>query len=189
MNENNKTKNEGNNMPVCYMMVGVPGSGKSSAIAQLKSEMPHLKTVSSDEYIDKIALKQGKKYSEVHCENVDDATKWMNAQIQSFIKNKVDFIWDQTNVVQTARLKKIRNLKANGYEITAITFEITREELQKRLTRREKETGKYISVKIVEKMIEEYVRPDYSEGFSLIVLISDNGVPVEIPKNQKNSNI
>lgn len=29
-------------MPVCYMMVGVPGSGKSSAIAQLKSEMPHL---------------------------------------------------------------------------------------------------------------------------------------------------
>lgn len=176
-------------MSVCYMMVGVPGSGKSSSIEQLKSEMPHLKSVSTDEYLDKIALKQGKKYNEVHRENVDDATKWMNVQIKSFIKNKVDFIWDQTNVVQTSRLKKIRNLKANGYEIIAITFEITREELQKRLTRREKETGKYISVKIVEKMIEEYVRPDYSEGFSTILLISDNGVPVEIPKNKNISKI
>jgi predicted ABC-type ATPase len=171
------------------MMVGVPGSGKSTAIKALLKEMPHLKSVSTDEYLEKIAKEKGKSYNEVHGDHIEAATKSMNAQIQSFIKNKQDFIWDQTNVVQSARLKKMKNLTSNGYDVTAITFELSPEELQKRLKKRVDDGGKHISAKIVENMLKDYTRPDYSEGFDSIILIGDNGASLELKNEAKKMTI
>lgn len=170
-------------MPQCYMMVGVPASGKSTAIQALLKDMPHLQVVSTDDYIDQVAAKNGKTYSEVYQDSIDDASKWLKAQVQKLIKEKTDFIWDQTNVVKTARIKKMTNLAANGFDTIAIVFEVPLEELHVRLDKRAKETGKFISRKIVENMLNEYTRPGYDEGFKSIIL-NQNGKYVELDKNQ-----
>jgi predicted kinase len=165
------------------MMVGVPGSGKSTAIKALLKDMPHLQVVSTDDYIDKIAEKKGKTYSEVYSDSIDDATKWLKSQVQKFIKEKTDFIWDQTNVVKTARLKRMANLSSNGFDVIAIVFEVPLEELHQRLDKRAKETGKFISRKLLETMLNDYTRPGYDEGFKSII-INQNGRYVEVEKNQ-----
>lgn len=166
------------------MMVGFPGTGKSTLIKELKKEMPHLVSVSSDEYIEKLAKEQGKNYNEVYQEAIEPALKWLNQEIQNLIKKKKDFIWDQTNLVSSSRLKKINNLKNNGYDISAIIVELSKEEHNRRLQKRVSEGGKFISEKIIQNMMYLYERPTYNEGFNSIILISDDGFHKEIAVNK-----
>jgi len=175
-------------MPQCYMMVGVPGSGKSTAIQALLKDMPHLQVVSTDDYIDRVAAKSGKTYTEVYADSIDDATKWLKAQVQKLIKDKVDFVWDQTNVVKSARLKRMTNLLSNKFEVIAIVFEVPVEELHQRLDKRAKETGKFISRKLLENMLNDYTRPGYDEGFKSIIM-NQNGRYVELEKHQPSLSI
>jgi predicted kinase len=170
-------------MPQCFMMVGVPGSGKSTAIKALLKDMPHLQVVSTDDYIDRVAAKSGKTYTEVYADSIDDATKWLKAQVQKLIKDKTDFVWDQTNVVKTARAKRMTNLASNGFETIAIVFEVPVEELHQRLDKRAQETGKFISRKLLENMLNDYTRPGYDEGFKSIIM-NQNGRYVELEKSQ-----
>lgn len=172
-------------MPMCLMMVGVPGSGKSTKIKETIKDFPHFKVVSSDEYLEKVAKEQGKTYDEVHADNIDAAIKWMNSQIQTFIKNKENFIWDQTNLVKSSREKKLRNLKSNGYEVNALTFELPEEEVFYRLEKRVAEGGKSISPKVIKNMMDSYERPSFDEGFDNIFLIDKNGNDVQLSKTNK----
>lgn len=67
--------------------------------------------------------------------------------------NKGDtLIWDQTNVVKSARIKKLKPLIEKGYVIIGLTFEIPEEEWQKRIEKREKEGGKVIPKFVINKM-------------------------------------
>lgn len=167
---------------VCYMMVGLPGSGKSTASEQLLKEIENLTALSTDEYIEKYAQEVGKTYNDVYREVGDKAQKWMNQQIKELIKSKEAFIWDQTNVYATARIKKINMLKQNGYEVTAIVVEISDEELNKRIKKRSAEGGKKIPYSVLGEMKKNYTRPEYSEGFKEIYIIGDNNIPMLISK-------
>lgn len=167
---------------VCYMMVGLPGSGKSTASDQLLKEIEELTVLSTDEYIEKYAKEVGKTYNEVYREVGDKAQKWMNQQIKELIKAEKTFVWDQTNVYATARVKKINMLKQNGYEVTAIVVEISEEELSRRIKKRTSEGGKKIPYSVLGEMKKNYTRPEYSEGFKEIYIIGDNNIPVLINK-------
>lgn len=167
---------------MCYMMVGLPGSGKSTASEQLLKEMNDLTVLSTDEYIEKYAKEIGKTYNDVYREVGDKAQKWMNQQIRELIKQEKTFMWDQTNVYASARVKKINMLKQNGYEVTAIVVEISEEELSKRIKKRTSEGGKKIPYSVLGEMKKNYVRPEYTEGFKEIYIIGDNNIPTLINK-------
>lgn len=162
-------------MAVCYMLVGVPGSGKSTYIEKLKSEQLNISSVSSDEYIEKIAHEQSKTYSEVHREHIKDATKWMNETISNLIKNNKDFIWDQTNLNKKSRSGKIQTLIKAKYEIVAITFEVNQEVILQRISERGRLTGKHIPKNLIESMTQSYERPSFDEGFSSIYITDGFG--------------
>ncbi len=170
-------------MPTCYLMVGVPGSGKSTYIKEVKKENPNLISVSSDEYLEEIAQKEGKSYSDVHKEHIKSATKWLNNRIASLISNKEDFIWDQTNLNPKSRKDKIQPLLKKGYDVCAITFELSAEEVKKRVKERGEATGKFIPRSIMESMISNYVRPSYEEGFKSIYVANGFGDSYLLTKN------
>lgn len=170
---------------ICYMMVGLPGCGKSTASEKLLKEIEDLTVISTDEYVEKYAKEVGKTYNEVYRELGDKPQKWMNQQIKELIKEQKTFVWDQTNVFASARMKKINMLKQNGYEVTAIVVEISEEELNKRIKKRTSEGGKKIPYNVLGDMKKNYTRPDYNEGFKEIYIIGDNNIPVLMNKIEK----
>lgn len=174
-------------LPICYMLVGLPGCGKTTAAEKLLKENPELTTVSTDQYIEEIAKKKNKTYAQVYREVGDDATKWMNRQIAHLIKDKKSFIWDQTNVYQSARIKKNKFLKQNKYEVIAIVVELSDEELNRRIAKRAEEGGKKIGYKIMQEMIKNYTRPAYYEGFKEIFIINDQQEQILLPNNIDNN--
>lgn len=162
-------------MPVCYMLIGLPGSGKSTLCDNLKKEIPDIFVISTDDYIESYAKEKGKKYEEVYREVGDAAQTWMNTRIRQLINQKQNFVWDQTNVYRSARTKKITMLQQNKYEVIGIALSLSPEELNIRLNNRVSAGGKKISHKIIEEMKNNYELPTYEEKFKEIYLIGDNG--------------
>lgn len=162
-------------MPTCYMLIGLPGSGKSTISEGLLKDMPDLIIVSTDEYIEKYARERGKKYEEVYREVGEDAQKWMNVRIRQIINEKKNFAWDQTNVFKSARKKKISMLEQNKYDVVAVALHLSEEELERRLINRVAKGGKKISYKIIQDMKDSYELPSYEERFKEVYLIGDNG--------------
>lgn len=172
------------NQKICYMLIGIPGSGKSSIAKEIKSQYPDVVIISSDIYIDNIALERGLSYSEVYRDTIEDAEKWASKQLENAIKNKKNIVWDQTNVFESARKKKISRMHQNKYDVIAMSLELSSEELRKRHNKRKADGGKHISYKIIQNMVDNYVRPHYGEGFAEVYLINDIGALTLIPKTE-----
>ena len=113
--------------------------------------------------------------------------KSLNVRVQNLIKNKKSFIWDQTNLQPSARMKKIRMLKQNKYNVVGIAIEIPEEELFSRLFKRQNLEGKEIPKKILEEMISNYIRPDTTEGFLNVYLVDQFKNILNIEPNKNNS--
>ena len=148
---------------VCFVMVGLPCSGKTTFIKNILGEDLYNKhVVSTDHIIERQAKKQNKTYSEIFHRNIKSATKQMYAKLDSLIKKQNLIIWDQTNLGKGKR-KKILN-KLSGYEVHAIYFPVDPHELNKRLKKRNK-TGKVIPNSLIKSMKRNLEIPTKEEGF------------------------
>ncbi len=146
-----------------YMLVGVPGSGKSTWIKNQKwaKDIP---VVSTDNFVEKYAEEQGKTYSEVFEEYMPIAVKLMANQVLICQANKLDVIWDQTSTSVSTRAKKIRMLP-EYYKIAIVFKKPDDEELKRRLASR---PGKNVPWSVVEQMWGSWEEPSLEEGFDEI---------------------
>jgi predicted kinase len=154
-------------MPKFYMMIGVPGSGKSTWIRNNNSE--GMIVVSSDTYIENQAVSLNKTYSEIFNKHIKAAnTHTHNVAKQAFELN-LDVIWDQTNVTRKIRAGKLA-MVPNHYEKIAVVFATPEhQELQKRLADR---PGKIIPQNIVMAMISSLEQPSLDECFDKIITVA-----------------
>ena len=159
--------------PICYFLIGLPGSGKSTWADDLIIKNPELEIVSMDYFIEQEAVRQNKKYNDVYREFAETAEKLMKQKLSEIIKEKKSFIWDQINISENIRRKKIARLKQNKYEIHAIAFSLNEETWKNRLDNRVNLGGKIISKKVLEEMKQNFVFPNINEGFSSLVIIGD----------------
>ena len=154
-------------MPKFYMMIGVPGSGKSTWISKHNSSGTMV--ASSDAYIEAQAEKQGKTYNDVF----NDTIKAANAHIQNVAKKafelNLDLIWDQTNVSRKSRAPKLAMVPEH-YEKIAVVFATPDDaELKRRLASR---PGKSIPQHIVMAMASSLQEPTPDEGFDRIIKVN-----------------
>ncbi len=171
-------------MPKCYMMIGIPGSGKSTYIKNFLQNQNNLISISTDEYIDKIAKEQNSTYSDVYDSAIKDANNWFNSELYKVMNSSLDFIWDQTNINVKSRKFKIKQLAKYNYEIHGIAFEIEKEIILDRLNKRALETGKIIPESIVNSMIKSYQQPSLDEGFNSIIIVNSLGLEISNLKKQ-----
>lgn len=162
-------------MPKCTILVGVPGSGKSTwHRIKFGEYLVEPYVVSTDKIIEVITKDHGMTYDEGFKELIGFAEKIMWRQITTYLMNGNDFIIDRTNLTAKSRAKFIQKLKLHGYEIECVVFpfpgsaDLPREEWFRRLINR---PGKTIPPQVLDSMVYNYEMPLESEGFSKITYI------------------
>jgi predicted kinase len=147
----------------CYQMVGVPGSGKSTWIAN-QAWAQDCVIVSTDRWIEVFARELDTTYSEVFDLFMPAAVRAMAAEVSRAQSQGRDIIWDQTSVSVISRAKKFASL--SNYEHVAVVFRTPeKEELARRLAQR---PGKTIPDTVLHDMIDSFEEPTEEEGFEEI---------------------
>jgi len=158
-------------MPTLYILIGVPGSGKSTWLKANKSDNGVV--VSSDNYIDAYAKKVGKTYSEVFKEYVGKAITNMRNDAKHGFKNNDDVYWDQTNLTRRSREEKFHMVPSH-YKKVAVLFEIPEENEHKRRLNTPERQGKIIPNNIMNNMKKNLEFPTENEGFDEIICIKNS---------------
>lgn len=150
-------------MPKCYQLIGVPGAGKSTWIAN-QEWAKDIPVVSTDNFVEAYAKEQGKTYNEVFKDYMPIAVKLMANQALVCQANGLDVIWDQTSTTVLSRKRKFNTLPK--YEHIAVVFKTPdADELARRLANR---PGKNIPDNVMRSMIDGFEMPTEEEGFKEI---------------------
>lgn len=152
---------------VAYILVGVPGSGKSTWVEKHKT--PGTIICSTDNYIESYAKEVNKTYSDVFAEYIAVATSRMLDDLVYAKEYDFNVIWDQSNVSVKTRAKKIKMLPQ--YKKIAVVFSIP--EKEEHIRRLESRPGKDISYHAVARMIKQFVVPTIEEGFDEIIFTNN----------------
>lgn len=151
-------------MPTCYIMVGLPGVGKSTYInEQLKGIVVH----SSDQLIENYAKYLGLTYNDVFQDYIEEASKVFRQNIQNSIQNKESFIIDRTNLTKKSRRSIMSSLPKN-YKIVAIVIEVSEDTHTKYLDGRKNKT---IPQSVLDNFKNIFEFPTIDEGFAEIIHI------------------
>lgn len=151
--------------PHLIMMIGIPGSGKSTYIKKILSQNPEKDYVvlSTDDLIELWGQERGLNYTQAFAKlNFKQIQKQFDKKFEDALKDKKNIIIDQTNLTAKSRAKKL-SLIPDDYITTGIVFKVDPEEVQKRLVKREQETGKSIPSHVVQNMVKSFEMPNYSE--------------------------
>lgn len=166
-------------MPKLTVLVGLPGSGKSTSIPEDFDGFVY----STDNYIESCAKMNGWSYNFAFQKFIEPATKTMNEQVEIAIRQKADIIWDQTNMSAKKR-RGILSRFPKAYKkicICRVPPADKKEwaELEDRILQRSKNTGKMIPTSILENMADSYTEPTVEEGFDEVYLYDIYGVPIK----------
>lgn len=156
--------------PVCYMLVGIPYSGKSTWVKENFVPTKSL-SISTDHYIEGIAESSDKTYGEVWEDNIKAAGEHMNVVLKFGIEQSADLYWDQTNLTPKSRKGKLSQLPKR-YKKVAVVFESPNfGELERRI---ESRPEKKIPYRVLEDMRKQYTVPTFEEGFDEIIMVNPN---------------
>ena len=161
-----------NNTKNAIIMVGLPGSGKSTVV-RLINCCNQYAVMSLDDIIENYAAQVNKTYSDVFDEYNKRASIQLENNIDRAIVNGKDIIFDQTNLSVYSRRRRIREL--SNYTITAIVVTEQESVISDRLRIRGELTGKIIPDNVIAGMKSRFEFPSLSEGFNKIIHI-DSGV-------------
>jgi predicted kinase len=145
------------------MLVGVPGSGKSTWISN-QHWAKHCVYLSTDKFIDEYANSVSKTYNEVFADYIKTATHLLTKHAITTNVAETDAIWDQTNLTVKSRASKLKMFQC--YKKIAVVFTTPDSyELARRLASR---PGKSISDAVMASMTSIFQMPTTEEGFDEI---------------------
>lgn len=160
-------------MSTAYIMVGLPGTGKSTLVHKIIRDMGDhgdgVFVYSTDNLIQEWSAAMGWTYNFGFSKYIEKATKEMNSSLEVAIKENRDIIWDQTNLGAKKRKSLIERLKKK-YRIECHCIippggDSQHEDWEFRLGNR---PGKVIPPEIIENMAKTYTVPTLDEGYSVV---------------------
>jgi predicted kinase len=145
-------------MAKLYMLIGVPGSGKSTWINN-QDWSKDCALISTDKLIEIEATRLGKTYNDVFKDYIKQATQIMTQEVEAAVLAGQDIIWDQTNTGRDARKSKLAQVP-NYYKIAVVFATPESEEWQRRLNNR---PGKSIPPAVLSAMARGLQLPTEDE--------------------------
>lgn len=166
-------------MPTCTVMVGLPATGKSTRVRELSTMNPDVFVYSTDNLLEEWAAEEGKTYNEVFNDLIDNATREMNRLLDSAIRNRLDIVWDQTNLSVSKRAKIIRRMRNADYHVECeciVPPEAGWLDDQKTWKHRlDIRAGKTIPASVLKSMNDNFVKPTVEEGFDAVHYFNMHG--------------
>lgn len=156
--------------PVCKVMVGLPAAGKSTRVRDIGIMDLDVFVYSTDNIIERIAEQLGKTYNEVFEKHINSAQREADIWLAEAIKNRMDIVWDQTNLSVKKRRSIIQRMQKAGYAVDCECFvkPETVEDIAEWNRRLKGRLGKTIPEHIVKNMMNTYVIPSVEEGFECV---------------------
>lgn len=163
-----------NDAPIAYIMVGLPGAGKTmwrnQERAFLASRGRGLTVISSDDVIEAEAAKTGSTYDETFA-NIDFSKieRQLARKLADGLRNNTSIVIDRTDLTAKARLKYLDAIPPH-YRKIAVVCSARRETIDGRLRAR---NGKTIPADILKRMIASFESPIREEGFDYVIQAAD----------------
>ena len=154
---------------ILYFMIGFPGCGKSTWIANNKKEDSII--LSTDQYIQEYADANNTTYNEVFFSQYNNAYNFLYKTLHEIPENTSSVFWDQTNLKRSDRktkMKKFRSLYPNS-KIIGVYFSLEIETCYLRASTRK---GKEISKDVYDQLKAPFTIPTKDEGFDELWEIS-----------------
>lgn len=148
-----------------YVLVGVPGSGKSTWVKSQAFDPATTVYVSTDYFVDQYADSVGKTYSEVFKEYMPTAIDQMMETVYRAVENRFDIVWDQTSTSVKTRRRKLKYAPPD-YEKIAVVLSTPDPVTHAQWLDR---PGKNIPTEIVQDMINRFEMPTLAEGFDKVI--------------------
>ena len=169
--------------PICYVMVGLPATGKSTLVESQREIYNAIDmnvfVYSTDGILERIAEQLGKTYDDVFEKHIKSATVEADIDLAYAIKERQDIIWDQTNLGVGKRRKIINRMRQAGYQVRCecivppeSDYDGDKEDWVERLANR---PGKTIPQHVLSNMIDSFVQPTIDEGFDMITFYNMHG--------------
>jgi predicted kinase len=131
--------------PVAYVLVGLPGSGKSTWAA---AHPEGLAVASTDEYIEAYAAQHGLSYAEAFRQYHPQAKLLLKQRLNELIAARRPFIWDQTNITARKRRAVYNKLHAT-HRVVFVCFCVPVEVCIERAQRRPRQAGEVINPALI----------------------------------------
>lgn len=169
--------------PVCTVMVGLPGLGKSTLVEKERAiyagiDMPVF-VYSTDDLIEAAAKELGSTYNEVFETMIKSVTEAANASLDVAVKNRQDIIWDQTNLGVGKRRKIINRMRQAGYQVRCVCIVPPESghisDLKDWKYRLANRPGKTIPDEVLTNMYRSFTLPTVEEGFDMITFYNMHG--------------
>ncbi|GKS67856.1 hypothetical protein YTPLAS73_14030 [Nitrosarchaeum sp.] len=156
-------------------MIGVSGSGKTTWVNAHKEYV----ACSTDFIIEELSDIMGISYAQAfdyiqNKKKFDYITTKFFEKIHDCILNDRDFVIDRTHLKRHVRISLINELKSfakehgKNLDVYAVSFELPKNTIFKRLKNREKKNGKSIPKEVILEQINSFDIPTLDEGFSAI---------------------
>lgn len=164
-------------MTIFYMLVGLPGTGKSTWTDRFKrkhiSELNeqsfktntqfqyNLSVISTDDIVQTIADQHRLTYNQMFDNITYSFAEKISHKLAKFAFERNDIvIWDQTNLTLMSRAKKLALIPSH-YKKICIVFRIPDDHIDRLQSR----VGKIIPEDVMMNMIKSYQQPTLTEGF------------------------
>ena len=146
-------------MPNVYMLIGLPGSGKSTCANEIIKYNDNIKIFSSDEYREKLTGDVNNQTSNNKIFNI------LYSDLIEHVKLGGDAIYDATNISRKSRkevIKRLNDLHISDLKIYAKVIILPIEECIKRNNNRER----VVPEEVIYNMACKFELPLLNEGFS-----------------------
>jgi predicted kinase len=153
--------------PVAYVLVGLPGSGKSTWAAAHPEGLP---IASTDVFIEAYAARQQITYAEAFNQFEAQAKLLLRQRLNELIASKASFIWDQTNI--TARKRRaVYNKLSPTHRVIYVCFCVPVDVCVARVEARERQAGEVINRKQIKLWSSMVTFPEPGEPCDGIIPI------------------